>query len=199
MGLRERKRARLLERIEEATLTLIAAGGYEKVTVDAIVQRVDISPPTFYKYFAGKDDVLRAVASRRLRDVLARVPELPEDTALATELQLFIHNLAAWVERDKHLWRAIVLADALNPLRWPEQREPELNLQETLVRRVQRAQECGELGRRFTAELIVSTLVSVQTLTLLQWGVSDWAAGELERRLQEVGAFVLHGAAPYVV
>ena len=76
-GLRERKKARTHQGIVEAAVEVFRERGYEKTTVEEIVRRVEISQPTFYKYFTSKDAVLREVALRidsqvRASDVAAR-------------------------------------------------------------------------------------------------------------------------------
>ena len=61
-GLRERKKARLRNQIAQTTHELILERGYDDTTVEEITRRVEISPPTFYNYFAGKDAVLGHIA-----------------------------------------------------------------------------------------------------------------------------------------
>ena len=67
-GLRERKKARTHQGIVDAAVEVFRERGYEKTTVEEIVRRVEISQPTFYKYFGSKDAVLREVAGGMLRE-----------------------------------------------------------------------------------------------------------------------------------
>jgi len=57
-GLRERKRLATRRAIQVAVLDLAADRGLDKVTVDEVSRVVDISPRTFFNYFATKEDAV---------------------------------------------------------------------------------------------------------------------------------------------
>lgn len=57
-GLRERKRLATRRAIQIAVLDLVAERGLERVTVDEISRVADISPRTFFNYFASKEGAI---------------------------------------------------------------------------------------------------------------------------------------------
>jgi len=57
-GLRERKRLATRRAIQVAVLDLAVDRGLDKVTVDEVSRVVDISPRTFFNYFATKEDAV---------------------------------------------------------------------------------------------------------------------------------------------
>lgn len=60
-GLRDRKRVETRARIESAAVELVLSDGLDAATVDAISERADISPRTFFNYFETKDAAVLGV------------------------------------------------------------------------------------------------------------------------------------------
>jgi AcrR family transcriptional regulator len=58
LGLRERKKERTREMIRAHALHLFATQGYDETTVQQIIDEVEISESTFFRYFPTKADVV---------------------------------------------------------------------------------------------------------------------------------------------
>lgn len=59
-GLRQRTRDAVRQQIAEVALVMFDEQGFDETTVDQIAAAVDISPRSFFRYFASKEDVVLA-------------------------------------------------------------------------------------------------------------------------------------------
>ncbi|MFJ7147905.1 TetR family transcriptional regulator [Streptomyces sp. NPDC100445] len=79
--LRELKKRRTREALLRAALELFTTQGYEQTTVDEIAEAVDVSQRTFFRYFAGKEDVAFAVTRTTEAAFVAAVRARPPHEA----------------------------------------------------------------------------------------------------------------------
>lgn len=101
-GLRARKKLDTAKRIEDAALDLFERDGFDRTTVEAIAAAADISPRTFFHYFATKEDVVLADYAERLervtRNLGSQPPRTPPWKALAAAFATSASDYEA--ERD---------------------------------------------------------------------------------------------------
>ncbi|MFF7973452.1 TetR family transcriptional regulator [Streptomyces sp. NPDC007905] len=79
--LRERKKQRTRDALLRSALELFTTQGYERTTVDEIAQAVDVSQRTFFRYFAGKEDVAFSVQEMTEAHFVAAVRARPAHEA----------------------------------------------------------------------------------------------------------------------
>ncbi len=58
MTLREHKRQRTKERIQDEAFALVRRDGFNATTIEAIAEAAEVSPSTVYRYFGTKEGVL---------------------------------------------------------------------------------------------------------------------------------------------
>jgi AcrR family transcriptional regulator len=85
-GLRERKKQRTRCALIDAAFALFQRKGFDATTVDEIAEAVDISPRTFFRYFASKEEVALSQVDEQLgvlvEKLAARPPSEPALTAV---------------------------------------------------------------------------------------------------------------------
>ena len=93
-GLRELKKQRTRDALVRAALELFTTQGYEQTNVDEITDAVDVSQRTFFRYFAGKEDVVFAVQDLVESHFIAAVRERPAEEGPFTAMRNAV--LCAW-------------------------------------------------------------------------------------------------------
>ncbi|GII56361.1 hypothetical protein Pth03_47500 [Planotetraspora thailandica] len=97
MGLRERKKVQTRNALIDAALDLFLTQGYEATTIDQIAAEVDVSPRTFFRYFASKEEVALSLFADSLEiflgDLAARPDSEPPYTALSQAMRSMVGAL----------------------------------------------------------------------------------------------------------
>ena len=111
-GLRERHKADRTRRILEAASRLFRAQGYDPVRIEDIAAAADVSAGTCYNYFSTKGDILLAIVSMEVEEVLdagrAVVADPPADVAEALDRLIRIYYDHSLLYLSKELWRRAV-------------------------------------------------------------------------------------------
>ena len=101
----ERVREESRERILRAALLLFARQGYESTSIREIAREAKISQGLMYNYFAGKDDLLRAIFSRSMAEAREAFTPAPVDAPPAERIERVIRGSLALVGRNVEFWR----------------------------------------------------------------------------------------------
>jgi AcrR family transcriptional regulator len=196
-GLRERKKARLREDILKAAIKLFRKHGYENTRVDDIVQALEISQPTFFRYFPSKDAVLREVGRRAFaRQAEILKSELSTEASTAERLRRFYESLAEVTEVGRPLWQAVILAGAMDPVRSPELRGPEEATVSLLREILAEGQKRGDVTKAFPVVHLAEFMEGLFNTVVRQWAVDLTGPHKLSERARNAVEFFLRGVQP---
>lgn len=108
-GLREKQKARRNRAIIQAGSALLKQSGYEAAQIETIAEMAEVSVGTFYNYFESKADLLLAIVSMEVEEVLHQgeaVLTARFDTAAEAIRQLvFTYYDHSLVYLTKEMWR----------------------------------------------------------------------------------------------
>ncbi|MFC4119630.1 TetR/AcrR family transcriptional regulator [Nonomuraea zeae] len=91
---RERRRAERRQAIRKAAVRLALDEGLEAATVEAISAAADISPRTFFNYFAAKEEALAMEPVWRPEELVGLLESRPDDEPVFQSLQVVMRELA---------------------------------------------------------------------------------------------------------
>jgi AcrR family transcriptional regulator len=107
--LRERQKADRTRRILEAASTLFRAQGYDAVRIEDIAAAAEVSTGTCYNYFSTKGDLLLAIVSMEVEEVVeagrALVVDPPPDVARALGDLIRLYYDHSLYYLSKEMWR----------------------------------------------------------------------------------------------
>jgi AcrR family transcriptional regulator len=101
MGLRERKKRLAQATIEETALRLFQQHGYEQTSIQEIADAVMMSPRTFFRYFASKEDILFAPTQALLSDGIDYIQSIPPTEKPLPALRAAFLYIASLYEQRK--------------------------------------------------------------------------------------------------
>jgi len=196
-GLRERKKARLRQQIIDTAIRLFRKQGYEKTRVDDIVQILEISQPTFFRYFPSKDAVLRDVGQRGFECIRQRLQsELSTKASTADRLRRLYHTMAGEAESDRPLWQAVVLSGAMDAVRSPEVRGAECIVAGLLREILAQGQKRGEVTTAFPVVHLAEFMEALYQTVVRQWTVDLTGPHKLTERVDSAVEFFLRAVKP---
>jgi AcrR family transcriptional regulator len=196
-GLRERKKARLRQEIIATAVKLFRKRGYEKTRVDDIVEILEISQPTFFRYFPSKDAVLREVGRRGYACIAERLQsELSSEATTTERLRRLYDGMAREAETDRPLWQAVVLSGAMDPVRSPAMRHPEQVAVGLLREILSEGQRRGEVSRSFPVVHLAEFMEALYHTVVRQWAVDLPRPHKLSERVRSAVEFFLRGVQP---
>jgi AcrR family transcriptional regulator len=197
VGLRERKKARLRQQIIDTSIKLFRKRGYDNTRIDDIVQMLEISQPTFFRYFPSKDAVLREVGERGYACICERLhSELSSQAATGERLRRLYVTMAREVEADRQLWQAVVLSGAMDPVRSAELRGHEEAAVSLLREILTQGQKRGEVTRDFPVVHLAEFMEGLYNTVVRQWAVDLTGPHKLTDRVRSAVDFFLRGIRP---
>jgi AcrR family transcriptional regulator len=184
----------LRQQIIDISIRLFRKNGYEATRIDDIVHALEISQPTFFRYFPTKDAVLREVGERGYACICERLhSELSSKARTDQRLRRLYIAMAREVEGDRKLWQAVVLSGAMDPVRSAELRGHEETAVSLLREILTQGQKRGEVTRAFPVVHLAEFMEGLYNTVVRQWAVDLTGPHKLADRVRSAVDFFLRG------
>lgn len=118
-GLRAKQKARRNRSLLKAASTLFGQVGYEAARIDSIAEAAEVSVGTFYNYYENKAELLLAIVTMEVEEVLhqgaAVVAAPPEAVELALRRLISTYYDHSLVYLTKEMWRTAMAMAIQHP------------------------------------------------------------------------------------
>jgi AcrR family transcriptional regulator len=118
-GLRERQKAHRHDRIIHAATKLFREQGYEAVKMEAIAEAAEVAIGTIYNYYRNKGDLLVAIVSLEVEEVLkageAVIADPPADAEAAVDALIGGYVAHSLNYLSKEMWRQAMAISTVQP------------------------------------------------------------------------------------
>ncbi len=100
----DRRVRRTKQRLDDALVSLIIEKGYDKITVQDLIDRADIGRSTFYAHYETKDDLLIRSVDQLAAEMELEMAQQPSDAgSIMPSLALFRH-----MAEIHHVYKAMI-------------------------------------------------------------------------------------------
>jgi AcrR family transcriptional regulator len=102
-GLRERKKKRTRQALIDAAYELFQRKGFDATTVEEIAAAVEVSPRTFFRYFASKEEVALTLQDDLKTAIISELAVRPADEPVMTALRRAFRAVIEIIRDDEGL------------------------------------------------------------------------------------------------
>ena len=114
-GLREQKKQKTQAALQRAALELVAAHGFDRVTIDDIAAAAGVSRTTFYRYLATKEDALLGNRAEKLEHLRNALAAQPLDSAPLEAVRAAVSEVAQSYQHDRRQMLALAKITRVAP------------------------------------------------------------------------------------
>ena len=177
----ERRKLEVREKILAAAFELFLDKGVAATTIEEICDRADVANRTFFNHFATRQDMIRALAQRRLVNLHDVVFDR-DNQPIPERLVGVFDDIAAALVGTGDTYRELI-GEMLATSGYGIQRG--FNLHDTFVELIKEGVARGEVGARHDAETLADIIVGALSGGIINWTVDRTYS--LETNLHNLG------------
>ncbi|HTQ16860.1 TetR/AcrR family transcriptional regulator [Mycobacterium sp.] len=166
----ERRKQEVRERILGAAFELFLRKGVAATTIEEICEQADVANRTFFNHFATRQDMVRALAERRLVNLHDVVFDRSAEPIPARLIGVF-DDIAAALVKSGDTYREMIREMLATSGFGIQGTQRGSNLHDTFVELVKEGVARGEVGAHRDAETLADIIVGA-----LSGGIVNWTA-----------------------
>ena len=193
VGLRERKKARTREALQEAAMDLFTRQGFDGTTVEEIADACEVSPRTFFRYFPTKEDALFVDTEERRERLLAVLADQPAGAPPFVALHAAMRGLALDYRHDRAALVARSKIVQASPQLQAYKAEHQHGWEAVVVDALERRPSAGDApATRAELQLLTAVATAAMRVSLDDW-VANAAGPDLDVVLDRAFARLASG------
>ncbi|MCP4143578.1 MAG: TetR/AcrR family transcriptional regulator [Chloroflexi bacterium] len=163
---KDRRIRRTQKLLAEALVSLALEKGYKNITIQEVTERADIGYRTYFRHYAGLDELLMDVAQSRLDEIYEILNIPPADTELEDPILFFYDvgkNLFQHIQENQTNFRFLLLD---NNLRF---------VLEPIMKRARERTEgiLSSLPRRNISPNLAANHIIASAFSLMRWWLDN--------------------------
>jgi len=166
-----RKQRRLRQELALTALELFTEQGYDKTTVEEIVDRVEVSMSSFYRFFPSKSDLILELHHIGSRDLIRVLAERPPEESLVEALEAAVAQQQEELQQDLVALRHFLELLAENPELRGRLLAEQYGLRDAMAEAV--APRLGVSPEDLRCQVVAMAILSTTHLALDLWSVGN--------------------------
>jgi AcrR family transcriptional regulator len=166
-----RKQRRLRQELALTALELFTEQGYDKTTVEEIVDRVEVSMSSFYRFFPSKSDLILELHHIGSRDLVRVLAERPPEESLVEALDAAVAQQQDELQQDLVALRNFLELLAENPELRGRLLAEQYGLRDAMAEAV--APRLGVPSDDLRCQVVAMAILSTTHLALDLWSVGN--------------------------
>jgi AcrR family transcriptional regulator len=195
VGLRERKKLKTREDLEQAALELFESKGFDHTTIEEIAEACDVSPRTFFRYFPNKEALLLSDADEKCQLLVVGLLDRPAgESPLRSIRESLVENLAGLEhDRPRMLMQSRIMAETPSLRTYKIERQQ--SWEEAILQALRTRESTGLGDGRSTFEL---RLIASTAIAALRAAVETWLdeGGDVVARVDDAFERIAAGLDP---
>ncbi len=172
---RERRKQENRERIIEAAIALFESQGCDATTLEEICERAEVSRPTFYSYYASKQELIKALVDKLWVSVARELTSnlLARHVSTRDYVEAFFKLTRTEIARYSRLERELILQSMQSHSDQDDNINMLNGLTALFVTVYGEGRKRGDIGNRYPVEFLAEMTMGGISSIMMQWAANE--------------------------